>query len=273
MEGLGQGQLSERAAGCDSRCAAAGGQATCWSRCCAGVAPLAAFSMRLSVCTDTTACADCRCTAGPLPAQLLPQVLPGAGPAGCPAACRRVAACRCAAACLCLDHPPTVAHPAAAACSEPACTHKLPADQDLVNKAKKKACPSCRHEFGAKVPLLLNWADHTAVPSRSRRRRWPCCSRFSCCNVFAFRCLIYLLLTLVECLLPTAFASAAVCRQPAYQHRSDRGHPRLQGRRAAALLQALCAVRAMGMKAQRAGPADLHPAAASWASGALLMSL
>ena len=47
----------------------------------------------------------------------------------------------------------TVAHPTAAACSEPACTQQTDAEQDLVNKAKKKACPSCRHEFGAKVRL------------------------------------------------------------------------------------------------------------------------
>jgi len=31
--------------------------------------------------------------------------------------------------------------------------------QDLVNKAKKKACPSCRHEFGAKVRPLLQQDD------------------------------------------------------------------------------------------------------------------
>ena len=53
--------------------------------------------------------------------------------------------------CCCVFGPPAPRHHRSSHASHaplaPGPTHHT---QDLVNKAKKKACPSCRHEFGAK---------------------------------------------------------------------------------------------------------------------------
>ena len=116
--------------------------------------------------------------AGPLPAQLLPQVLPGASALAAALSAMHTArgSWRDALSVTCRDHAVLLR------------VYRLATSllQDVVNKSKKKACPSCRHEFGAKFAAnpRINTALTVAIrafkagDARPSNKTFVRCARF-----------------------------------------------------------------------------------------------